>query len=379
MQTKKAIPAVVMITLVLLGSVPKKLVLQSMTMPFEWDDSSHSVMVHADSSLQDTLFQVVSQEGFPIYYYKNIRTGICFDNQCRPLDMMLYWNPTGRYLGFGLPEGEFLSKYDHAPFTEAEYDRLNTLLADSLLPLGTVSFEELIGISDQTNALADGVSGATSAQVSEYVVEGAAYTTHTLWNIVYGSTQDEIVELTDQVLSSEFLYRILKKGSLSDQFWALSRVEDVEIPDPKLLETLLQMIGGDDYSLAQMALEALPESSIEMDLAQVALFSVYEEANYSMKRLIIDKLQDVTHLSADVVKMSRDMLPDLNGVLLRDMLGLYREHKIDDEDTIKKISALLTSDNRYISGKAYDFLLDFEDRDQSVAKALEIYRMNNDQ
>ena len=348
-----------------------------MTIPFEWDDSSHSVMVHADSSLQDTLFQVVSQEGFPIYYYKNIRTGICFDNQCRPLDMMLYWNPTGRYLGFGLPEGEFLSKYDHEPFTEAEYDRLNTLLADSLLPLGNVSFEELIRIPDQTNALADGVSGATSAQVSEYVVEGAAYTTHTLWNIVYGSTQDEIVELTDQVLSSEILYRILNKGSLSDKFWALSRVESAEFLDAKVMKSLLQMIGGDDYSLARMALDALPESSIRMDSAQLAFFSVYDQANYSIKRLIVEKLHNLPALSAEVVDMSRDMLPKLNGEQVGDILQLYRAHKIEDQRTIQEVARLLNSENRFISGKAYDFLLDFADRDQSLATALEAYRLRN--
>jgi len=164
---------------------------------------------------------------------------------------------------------------------------------------------------------------------------------------------------------------------LSDQFWALSRVEYVEIPDPKLLEILFRMIGGDDYSLAQMALDALPESSIKSESAQVALFSVYDEANYSMKQLIVEKLHQVSRLSTEVVEMSRDMLPKLNGVQVGEILQLYRAHKIEDQRTLQEVARLLNSENKFISGKAYDFLLDFADRDQSLATALEAYRLCN--
>jgi hypothetical protein len=128
-----------------------------------------------------------------------------------------------------------------------------------------------------------------------------------------------------------------------------------------------------------MALDAIPQSNLEMDSAQVALFSVYDEANYSMKRLIVEKLHKVPGLSAEVLEMSRDMLPKLNGVQVGDMLGLYRIHKIEDQRTIQEVARLLNSDNKFISGKAYDFLLDFEEHDQSLATALEAYRFRNGQ
>jgi len=68
--------------------------------------------------IPDTLFQIRSANGYPIAYYKKIFTGVCFDSECRMLDIVLYWNITGRYLGFELPEGEFLSKSDHQAFSE---------------------------------------------------------------------------------------------------------------------------------------------------------------------------------------------------------------------------------------------------------------------
>src|SRR5690554_4970202 len=93
--------------------------------------------------IPDTLFQVRSKDGYPISYFKKIYTGVCFDGECRMLDIVLYWNITGRYLGFELPKGEFLSKFDHEPFTDGEYERLHELLADLLSPLSMYTFNEL--------------------------------------------------------------------------------------------------------------------------------------------------------------------------------------------------------------------------------------------
>ena len=61
--------------------------------------------------------------------------------------MIIYWNITGRYLGFELPVGEFLSKSEHKPFSEEEYERLNDLLADPSLPFGEISFNSLMDAS----------------------------------------------------------------------------------------------------------------------------------------------------------------------------------------------------------------------------------------
>jgi hypothetical protein len=43
----------------------------------------------------------------------------------RPLDIILHWSISGRYLGFEMPKGEFLSKTDHDPFSRKEYLQLN--------------------------------------------------------------------------------------------------------------------------------------------------------------------------------------------------------------------------------------------------------------
>src|SRR5690606_32271557 len=52
------------------------------------------------SAPKDTLFQLLSREGKPVSYYRKIITEVCFDSSCRLLRVNLYWNVTGRYLGF---------------------------------------------------------------------------------------------------------------------------------------------------------------------------------------------------------------------------------------------------------------------------------------
>ena len=132
-----------------------------------------------DTSAQDSLFLFRTSDNIPLKYFRNIHTGVCFDNKCRELDIIIYWNITGRYLGFELPEGEYLSKHEHEPFTEHEYKRLNELLTDYSLPLGGISFEKLLKVSESETGLVDGISGATPTEVANIVVKGAAYTTYT--------------------------------------------------------------------------------------------------------------------------------------------------------------------------------------------------------
>jgi len=152
----------------------------------------------------DTLYGHMSDKGAPVFFSRNVVTSVCFDGKCRLLDVIVYWNPTGRYLGFELPEKEYLSKHDHEPFTEEEYIRLNALLADPFLPLGGYSYNEIVMESSKASNSEsqyeeeeiDGVSSATSKFILDFVVEGAAYTTYKLWHLIYGPTSGVIKKWT---------------------------------------------------------------------------------------------------------------------------------------------------------------------------------------
>jgi hypothetical protein len=325
-------------------------------------------------SYGDSLYLVKTKQGIPIHYFKNELTEVCFDNECRLLDIVVYWNITGRYLGFELPKGEFLSKYEHEPFVAKEYERLNNLLADPNLPLGNISFEKLIELPETNEESVDGVSGATTPEVSKMVVKGAAYTTYTLWNIVYGSTMDLVVRLTEEQLNPDLINLILKSPDIADRVWVLKRInQDIEL-SPKLTSSLLDIISGDDFFLAYSAINAIKASHLNSDL-QIALFSSYQEADHSIKKMIVEKMLEAPHLSNEVVESSRMLLSTLNGQQLKTFLMLYSKFEINDLETCRALAEILKNENQFISRQAYNFLRESNTTNKEITDLLKGYEL----
>jgi hypothetical protein len=323
----------------------------------------------------DSLYLVKTKANIPLRYFKNELTEVCFDNECRLLDIIVYWNITGRYLGFELPEGEFLSKYDHEPFVAAEYERLNKLLADPDLPLGNITFEKLIEVPEAEEESVDAVSGATTPEVSKMVVKGAAYTTFTLWNIVHGPTRYLISSLTEKQLSTDLMDMILNSPDITDKVWVMNRIDQITELNPKLTASLLEIISGDDFFLSYSAINAIQSTHLNFDRLQIALFSTYQEADHSIKKMIVEKLLEAPHLSTEVIESSRKLLSTLNGQQLKTFLKLYSKFEVNDLETYRAVAEILKNENRYISQQAYKFLRESKMVDGEIAGLLKDYGM----
>lgn len=347
---------------------------QPATIPFDWDTTAIITKTFHDSISGDFLQQAEKLDGTPLYFSRDIMTSVCFDDKCRPLDLTIYWNITGRYLGFRLPQEEFLSRYDHEPFTAKDYRRLNALLADPHLPFRGVSFEELIQPAAVELDSVDGVSGATAKSLSAHVVEGAAYTTYTMWNIVYGPTQSAVRKMTEEQMTPALLAQILKSSSSEDQIWGLRKIDGSKPLEATVADAVLDIIGNEDYFPAYTAIEVLQPVHLTSEKLQTRLFAKYEQVNYSLRKPIIEKLKEAPELSPEVIKRSRKLLTDLNGEQLGHMLNLYSRHAIYDRETNQAVIELLKKNNRFIAGKAYQYLNALPGKDDAVLQALEEYR-----
>lgn len=348
---------------------------QPPTIPFNWNNPQFSSRSIADTLSEGFILQVQNEEGTPIFYSKDITTGVCFDGKCRLLSITLYWNITRRYLSFKLPEDEFLSKHDHEPFVESEYQKLNDLLADALLPLGDISFQELIELPEIHKDSVDGISGATSEDVSKMVVQGAAYTTYTLWNLVYGPTENVITHMTEMQLTPELSDLILNSPELSDKLWMLNRIDQSSRLEPKLTSRLLEMISDDDFYLTYNVINALSSVHFRSAALQIGLFSKYEKVSHSVQKMIIDKFMEAPFLEQEVVISSRNMLDQLNGKQLGDILKMYSAHTIYDLETCKTVAKILQNENRFISGQAYKFLELSKTTDKEIIAQIDRYNL----
>jgi hypothetical protein len=331
---------------------------QPATLPIEdsTDVITVSIVSFDDSLESDEIFLARTASGTPLYYFIELQTGICFDNKCRPLDIVIYWNITGRYLGFELLDGEFLSKYDHTPFTQEEYQELHHLLADPFLPLGNFEFEELVTVPDTVSHSVDGVSGATAKDVLDYVVEGAAYTTHKLWNVVHGPIREQVMGLTESSLDPFLFRKILQSTDQSDRTWALERVSLLAELDDSVIDALIGVFHKEEYFQSYLLLKSLSSHQLESEDLQLKLLNLIGEVDQGIENLIVDKLADASHLSPAVVDLSISILKKLSGVQLVRLLRLYSHHGVKKADLMEELSRMIPHENKYVENQVLQFL-----------------------
>ncbi|NOR74597.1 MAG: hypothetical protein GQ525_05515 [Draconibacterium sp.] len=314
----------------------------------------------------------INGNDIPVKYSRKIVVGVCIDDECRLVNIELFWNITGRYLGFELPEGEFLSKTEHSPFQPYDYDLLHKLLGDPLSALAHYSIDELVPASDSTKIDIDAVSSATISAVLDYIVEGAVYTTYTLWHIVYGSSKREIEKLTIGKLNSELILKILDSNNLDDKIWVLNHIPNSVKITPELQNKFMEMISGKDIYLAERSLNALKPEFLTDDI-QIKLLNAFNETGLLLKRMIIQKLKQAPLLNIEVTTTLSSQLITMNGTLVKSTLELFKLHKINSEKVLEQIAELLKNDNRYIAKQAFDYLNGVDNLNKKTSKRVERY------
>ena len=330
----------------------------------------------SDTIHSDTLYEYVAETGFPVMYSRKIPTEVCIDDECRPVNIELFWNNTGRYLGYKLPEGEFLSKTKHEPFTAEEYGRLHTLLGDPLSPLANYSITELVKTKESTKTGVDAVSTATIAAVLDYIVPGAVYTTYTLWHIVYGETRREIELRTSEKLTSEQVVKFLNLESLEDRVWVLNHIPQEMQISGELLGKLLQLISGEDIYLAERSLYVLPPEILSKEV-QLRLISRFKTAGFLQKKLIAGKLKEAPALEPEATQLLLNELGSLNASLIKDVLELFQNQEVENEQVNNGVALLLTNKNRYIANNAFKFLESRKTLDKKTLKKVDKYKKRN--
>ena len=304
----------------------------------------------------DTLYQYLSVEGFPLHYSRNIRTNVCFDDKCRLLDIVVYWNLTGRYLGFELPEEEYLSKTDHDPFTKEEYVRLNDLLLNPTSPLGQYSYKELILESSSNGEEVDGVSGATSKEVLEFVVEGAAYTTHKLYEVIYGPTKTEIVNWTKERFTFKFLEAVLQSENYSDKIWVLENIRGELERFPELKDQLITFIREEDFTLSEKAINVLVPADLLDSRLQIELAEIAVATDVGKRKWILELFLDAGEINPEILPLFNSHVPNLEIPAIVKLLEIYTTHQVDTDETLTMVRELSESKNAYLANKAKAFL-----------------------
>ena len=312
----------------------------------------------------DTLYGHLSVQGDPVFFSRNVVTSVCFDGKCRLLDVIVYWNPTGRYLGFEMPEKEYLSKHDHEPFTEEEYLRLNALLADPFLPLGGYSYNEIVmqGANDEISESQyddeeiDGVSSATSKFILDYVVEGAAYTTYKLWHLIYGPTSEVIKQWTVGEFDADYIELLLASENLSDVLWTLEQLEGKLDQYPTLGPLIFECIKSSEFSLSEKAIQTISPQNLSSEVFQSNLIDLFSQLDIGRKKWILDLFKEAPIVYPETIAFFNNVILDQEVPLIVNILEVFQKQEIYNASSLEKVRLLNDSDNYYLAQKAKQFL-----------------------
>ena len=170
------------------------------------------------------------------------------------------------------------------------------------------------------------------------------------------------------------IHRILQSSDNNDKLWALNRIDTTTELTLDLEASLLEIISSDDFYLAYSAIHAIDPAHLNASDLQERLFSIYANVNHSIQKELLKKLMQSPFLSSEVVGASRDLLIQLNGQQLDDLLKLYTKQGVNDLETFKAVSKILENENKYISEKAYKFLIKIQTDDEFIMGSLKVYK-----
>lgn len=158
-------------------------------------DKIVEIEVKTDSS-SFILSQVLDSTGQTRYFYRDINQFPCDDSVCERMHVRLYWDTQGKYLKLTTEEGSGLTKLNHKPFSNRDYQNLDELLGNPKSYLRYYKLDNLTNKAAEKHYYSvDAVSGSTVTEVSYETVRGAVKTCFVLWKIANGETSAYIKKM----------------------------------------------------------------------------------------------------------------------------------------------------------------------------------------
>lgn len=194
-----------------------------------------------DYAMANTINLCSNAAQVPVGYETALNRTVCDDKLCANVLLKIYWDLAGNYMRFDTIAGKPLTKFDHKRFSDADYKKLDQILKDRNSMLRVLEKSELVDKSIKLKATSvDAVSGATPATIKNVVVEGAVYSSYTLWHFVNGQIKDSIRAFTLRNYSKQMTSHMLGSDNFETQLFALKQISQEQYESH--FEMLFQVI-----------------------------------------------------------------------------------------------------------------------------------------
>jgi hypothetical protein len=239
--------------------------------------------VNKEFDVVNQLYICVNSSEIPFQYESEINMPVCDDTLCANVVLKIYWDLAGNYKSFDTIAGKPLTKFDHKKFSSDDYQKLDKILKSRNSILRVIKKEELVDKSVKIKStVVDAVTGATPKTISESVVEGAVYSSFTLWHFVNGEIKAKMAVFTNEIYSEQVARELLFSDNYETQLFALKRwaASDFEVHSPLLFQVIRQSVPlVRAYAIGKAP---LPFPQIENNREFVALFPSLDDYSKSI-------------------------------------------------------------------------------------------------
>lgn len=187
-----------------------------------------------DSIPEHQMLLLSDSAGNPLLFYADIYTPVCIDNICKPVQIEVYWDLLGEYVGFALQKDQPLTKFDHEEFEPEDYEKFHALMLDDHSVLGRSKMEDLFDKNAEAEpdkeqvvyngVEVDAVSEPTKKVIRESTVEGALYSCYTLWHLINAESSQKIKAYFAEIYNAEISTYLLDSPYESYQRFALKKL-----------------------------------------------------------------------------------------------------------------------------------------------------------
>ncbi|MEM9829315.1 MAG: hypothetical protein AAF944_01680 [Bacteroidota bacterium] len=312
----------------------------------------------------------------PEYYVAHVTTPVCKEGLCHILIVDLYWDLLGNFMRYELPPQRPLTKFDHEEFSEADYAKLDKILADEYSLLGDHALGDLVDESTElVSEEVDAVTGATMKSVENTVVSGAVYTTYALWHLVNGEIAQRIPQHTQSLWNEELLQQFLQSDQYPYHYYALDHLSDEQFA--YYLPQVMRLMEESSVFVSRYAIQKFPEALGQDSVAQLVLTEQFPEADFTTQNLILEKLAPVPLHTSSLEVLSQP-LEQLSEQQLKTVLDLLQKNAQNlSEESLLHLTDLLGHTNPAYARLAYQTVQSLSQQYHHLTNTLHNYETAN--
>lgn len=261
----------------------------------------------ADASIrfEDTLGvthrigRLTGKNGTPEGYVSHIETPVCSDTLCNLMDIRMFWTLSGSYWGYDTIPLKPLTKNDHLKFNEKDYEKLHELLMDEQSILRRRHKDDLFDKeSSRVSKVVDAVTGATAKEVKEAVVDGAVYSSFTIYHLVHSQLAAVIREDVRKNLLPGLADKLINSEKADERVFLIKELEEGQLPayTGKMIETIPMAVPIDRlYIMKKLPAAAWNRRDVQVPLAEMAEHLDIHSLSHFLNQL---KAADTLHVES---------------------------------------------------------------------------------